>query len=121
MTQTPKPVETVYSKVKGTSFYNVPWDKLYPGAILQFARDPQNQYDPNAIALYYQDQQVGHLSKELAAELAPMIDANQLLLLVEIHELTGGGLIEDRPKHRGINIKLELLYSFNALDQFIAP
>jgi uncharacterized phage-like protein YoqJ len=44
--------------------------------VLDLRREPQNQHDNNAIALYAQRDKVGYVPKDLAKMLAPMIDAN---------------------------------------------
>jgi hypothetical protein len=37
-------------------------------------REPKNEHDPNAIAVWIDDQQIGHVNREDAAALAPLID-----------------------------------------------
>jgi hypothetical protein len=48
-----------------------------PGRALELRRDPANEHDPNAIAVYPAGggEQVGWVPRELAAELAPELDA----------------------------------------------
>jgi hypothetical protein len=46
-----------------------------PGNRLELRRDPDNEHDPNAIAVLAGDAQVGWVPRELAAELAPELDA----------------------------------------------
>jgi hypothetical protein len=48
-----------------------------PGRALALRRDPANEHDPNAIAVYPAGggEQVGWVPRELAAELAPELDA----------------------------------------------
>ena len=63
-------------------------------------RDCGNIYDPNAILVVdAMDRQLGFISKELAAELAPKMDAGQKFT-VSIVTLTGG----DNGYTRGVNI-----------------
>jgi hypothetical protein len=51
-------------------------DEVAPGRPLTLRRDPENEHDPNAIAVQAGDgQQVGWVPRELAAELAPALDA----------------------------------------------
>jgi hypothetical protein len=45
-----------------------------PGRPLELRRDPGNEHDPNAIAVYAGGEQVGWVPRELAAELAPQLD-----------------------------------------------
>jgi hypothetical protein len=37
-------------------------------------REPGNEYDPNAIAVWVGDRQIGHINRDDAADLAPLID-----------------------------------------------
>ncbi len=48
-----------------------------PGRALALRRDPDNPHDPNAIAVDAGGQQVGWVPRELAAELAPELDAGR--------------------------------------------
>ena len=53
-------------------------EALAPGRPLALRRDPENPHDPNAIAVDAGDgQQVGWVPRELAAELAPDLDAGR--------------------------------------------
>jgi HIRAN domain-containing protein len=50
-------------------------DAVAPGSRLELRRDPDNEHDPNAIAVLASDgEQVGWVPRELAAELAPQLD-----------------------------------------------
>jgi HIRAN domain len=50
-------------------------EAVAPGRPLALRRDPDNEHDPNAIAVHADDgQQVGWVPRELAAELAPELD-----------------------------------------------
>jgi hypothetical protein len=40
-------------------------------------RDPDNFYDKNATALYYQEYQLGFIPKDKAAVLAPLVDSGK--------------------------------------------
>jgi hypothetical protein len=48
-----------------------------PGRPLELRRDPDNEHDPNAIAVLAGGAQVGWVPRELAAELAPELDAGR--------------------------------------------
>jgi HIRAN domain len=48
-----------------------------PGRPLELRRDPGNEHDPNAIAVLAGGGQVGWVPRELAAELAPELDAGR--------------------------------------------
>ena len=68
-------------------------------------RDEFNEYDPNAIQVFDADyQQLGYLNKELAQDLAPLMDAG-LNLRGEIIDITGG---EEGKETLGCNILISL-------------
>jgi hypothetical protein len=49
-----------------------------PGESLELRRDPDNEHDPNAIAVHVRGgPQLGWVPREIAAELAPEIDAGK--------------------------------------------
>jgi HIRAN domain len=54
-------------------------DAVAPASPLELRRDPQNPHDPNAIAVHPAggDDQVGWVPREVAAEIAPELDAGQ--------------------------------------------
>ena len=49
-------------------------DAVRPGSPLELRRQPDNEHDPNAIAVHAGDAQVGWVPREVAAELAPELD-----------------------------------------------
>ena len=58
-----------------------------PGAALALRRDPGNVHDPNAIAVHTRDGgQLGWVPRELAAELAPKLDAGEEWSAVVLRE-----------------------------------
>jgi hypothetical protein len=59
-----------------------------PGRALELRRDPANEHDPNAIAVYPAGggEQVGWVPRELAAELSPELDAGRPLTAVVLRE-----------------------------------
>jgi hypothetical protein len=58
-----------------------------PGSSLDLRRDPGNPHDPNAIAVHTPGgEQVGWVPRELAAELAPDLDAGRLWSAVALRE-----------------------------------
>lgn len=66
------------ASIVGSSFYPgaTNWiAKLRPGQQLRVEREPANKYDPNAISVWTFQQQLGHLPRGLAAEIAPFMDA----------------------------------------------
>ena len=61
---------------------------LEPGRPLELRRDPDNEHDPNAIAVHaLGGDQVGWVPRELAAELAGELDAGRPLSAVVLREL----------------------------------
>lgn len=53
-------------------------ESLGPGDSLELRRDPGNEHDPNAIAVHARGgEQLGWVPRELAAEIAPQIDAGE--------------------------------------------
>jgi single-stranded-DNA-specific exonuclease len=71
------------------------------GSALELERQPANDKDPNAIAVRYGNLQVGYIRRQIAAHLAPLIDAGARYR-ARILSLTGGG-----ERHRGVNIVVE--------------
>jgi single-stranded-DNA-specific exonuclease len=69
-----------------------------PGEALILQRDPSNSYDANAVAVFYGRLQLGFLRKQIAARIAPNIDAGQRYR-AEVRHVTGGGT-----KNVGVNI-----------------
>ena len=118
--------ETLYSKIKGTTFYKIPWDSIQPGEKLTVIRDKYNKYDSNAIALYYRTAQLGHISKELAEQFAIALDNRTASMDVYVTEITGGECQFDmitqaaKKKQYGINIKIVVTHNREALaNQFL--
>jgi HIRAN domain len=57
-----------------------------PGAPLALRRDPANEHDPNAIQVRAGDVQIGWVPRELAAELAPRLDAGDAWSAIVLRE-----------------------------------
>ncbi|KUK48928.1 MAG: hypothetical protein XD74_0476 [Actinobacteria bacterium 66_15] len=65
--------------------------RLEPGVPLRIERQPDNEYDPNACAVFDPlGDQVGFFNRRLAAALAPVLDAG-VEYDVEVADITGGG------------------------------
>jgi hypothetical protein len=60
-------------------------DAAEPGRSLELRRDPDNPHDPNAIAVDA-GEQVGWVPRELAAELAPLLDGGEPMSAVVLRE-----------------------------------
>lgn len=56
------------------------------GAPLALRRDPGNAHDPNAIQVLAGDEQIGWVPRDLAAELAPELDAGRTWSAVALRE-----------------------------------
>ena len=66
--------------IVGSSFYPGASNwlaKLGPGQPLRVVREPENEHDKNAIAVYIFQQKLGHLPRGFAAEIAPLMDAGK--------------------------------------------
>jgi hypothetical protein len=67
------------TRLKGTWAYDLPKrlrdGSLLVGAALRLERESNNQYDQNAIAVYFNLSKIGHISAPLAARIAPYLDA----------------------------------------------
>ena len=61
-------------------------EAVRPGAALRLERDPRNEHDPNAIRVLLGDEQLGWVPRELAAELAPQLDAGRPCSAVVLRE-----------------------------------
>jgi hypothetical protein len=61
-------------------------DSVEPGSALELRRDRDNPHDRNAIAVLARGEQVGWVPRELAAELAPDIDAGTPWSAVALRE-----------------------------------
>uniref|UniRef100_A0A7S1DN32 PARP-type domain-containing protein n=1 Tax=Hemiselmis andersenii TaxID=464988 RepID=A0A7S1DN32_HEMAN len=85
--------DVLYGKVNvlvvGCRYYG---GLLHEGEYAELVREPRNQYDRNAIRVdNMMAQQVGHIKKEQAAVLAPMIDdASPLKPWIEVEVNEGG-------------------------------
>ncbi len=56
---------------------------------LELIRNRNNERDENAIAVFYEDDQIGFLCRELAEKLAPLMDEGNEFSC-EVSEITGG-------------------------------
>ena len=71
---------------------------LAPGAALSLERDPANPYDANAVGVWLGGLQLGFIKKEIAARIAPNIDAGERYR-AEVRHVTGGGT-----RSTGVNV-----------------
>jgi single-stranded-DNA-specific exonuclease len=94
----------LYTKVVGVTFEGrqAVLAGLHPGDPLRLVREPSNPHDPHAVRVGTEDGRVvGYLSAQLAARLAPSVDAGARYRATAV-ALTGGG---DRTL--GLNVYLE--------------
>lgn len=92
-----------YAKLAGVSFgnrQNIIISKLQKNIKLNLKRDYKNEYDKNAIGVYYNNDLVGWIPKYLAKKMAPEIDLGIKWEAI-IKDITG-----DQHKTKGINIEL---------------
>jgi single-stranded-DNA-specific exonuclease len=89
-----------HSKIVGVSFEGRQDTiaGLRVGTELVLERQPANEFDPNALAVYYGALQLGFVRKQIAKHLAPLID-DGARYRARVESLTGGG-----EKNRGVNI-----------------
>ncbi len=86
-------LDDFHSKVAGVTFDGrqrfIPG--LHAGQELEYRRDRFNPYDRNAVGLYdAQGNQIGFLSKEVASQVAPKMDAGKRYRIT-VNQVTGGG------------------------------
>lgn len=91
------------SKIVGTTFYPkaaeiIPTLKHQDLLILK--REPENEYDENAIAVYKDEDKIGHIPAHTAIQLAKLMDEGTKVTC-NVEEVTGGGNF-----NHGCNIKI---------------
>lgn len=99
-------IRTLYTKVAGVTYEGRQQHlaRLHGHEAVRIVPEPTNQHDPNALAVYVAlgggegttptIVQVGYVPRELAAEIAPLLDGEAVM--VAIHEITGGFEIPGR-------------------------
>lgn len=85
-------IDFLFTKVAGVTFGDAQQilPNLCAGMDLQFIREPDNQYDTNAIRVECCGSVLGHIKAEVAAKLAPKIDSGKAIIKGNIAEITGG-------------------------------
>lgn len=84
--------ESFFTKIVGVTFEGRQdiVRSLREGDILALERQPENPYDANAIVVQYGQLQLGFIRREIASQLAPLIDAGRNYR-VTAASVTGGG------------------------------
>lgn len=93
----------MYSKIAGVTFEGRQKivGNLAVGQRLKLVREPNNPYDPNAIAIKTEDSQhLGYINKKLASAIAPEMDSG-VKFRASVSSVTGGN-----GKNYGINIEI---------------
>jgi hypothetical protein len=69
------------SPVAGYQFYGGDWvwSSLAVGAGLKLVREPDNEHDPNAVAVYFHDEQLGYVPRVENTAIAQMLDRGEHL------------------------------------------
>lgn len=96
--------ENIYTKVVGVTYDGIQsiLPRLHAGMPLKLVREPSNQYDKNAVAVWCNGKKIGHLSRDLAADIAPLMDSGTAVDGT-IEGITGGS-----GKTYGCNIKVTI-------------
>ncbi len=82
-----------------------------PGGALELRRDAENPHDGNAIAVYAGGEQVGWVPREVAADVAPEIDAGRPWSAIVLRE--------QRPSPRDPRTGLTMLLAPDAAVSFV--
>lgn len=86
---------TMTTNIVGSTFYPVASSlipRLKQGQRIALKREPTNKYDANAIAVHILGNKVGHISKGVAANLAPILDAGVAIIATKCGPM--GGMIQ---------------------------
>ena len=103
------------SGVAGTQFRPgaLDSDALAPGSPLALRREPENEHDANAIAVDAAGEHVGFVPREIAAELAPELDAGRPWAAIVLRE--------QRPSPRDPRSGLTMLLAPEPVELRIRP
>ena len=106
-------ISMFFTKVAGVTFNNRQnlVKRLTVGQQIIPVREPNNQYDSNAIALYaYIDSsvyQIGFVGKDIASKLAQTMDSDNKYVIIKIANITGGGI-----DYFGVNIQVDVFEKY---------
>ena len=65
--------------ITGLKHYGFIWEDGLQKQKLIFVREPDNEYDENAIKVLLNDKQIGYITRDDAEQLAPYLDGNPTL------------------------------------------
>lgn len=96
----------IHTKLRGVSFLDRQENirSLKEGSLLFWKHTPDNPYDKNAVLVFSDSEmtkEVGHLSKDIAAEFVPRIGIKQQQ--IEVSKVTGGGTFS-----QGVNVVIKV-------------
>lgn len=93
----------IYSKLAGTTFTGFNLLQLKVGDELKLVREPTNEHDPNAIAVYSSADKIGYIKKDLARDLHIALD-NKYTVICKVETITG----QDKD-NQGVNISIKII------------
>lgn len=113
-------MDTLYTKVAGVTFEGrqAHIANIAVGDIVRLEPEPENPYDPNAIAVKVAlpsgtVHHVGYVPREMAGVLAPHLGGENLM--AKVHEVTGGFAKWNGEKASlGLIIRVDLPENFDA-------
>lgn len=113
--------KVLHTKVAGVTFEGrqVYLAKLTGDEPCRIVPEPENKYDPNALAVHVAHKDgilhVGYIPKELAAEIAPHLEGEAVM--AEIEEITGGfETREGDVASLGLRLRIELPMTQQEID-----
>jgi|SRR5665647_10325 len=86
------PLDSVRTRIKGSAYWVTDGErKKYGGPEYLLIREPENEADASAVAVYGNGRKVGHISAASAARLAPLLDQ----LDADAFRVTGAGTTQN--------------------------
>ena len=107
-----KRVRCLPACIVGLGFYST-W-KAVEGSSITFTREPDNEYDPNAIAAFMDGEQFGFLSRALASSLFEYIDRGMIKLQPLILSSTQVAALDPCPQRGVFLVELRVELSIGA-------
>jgi hypothetical protein len=91
--------QRIPTKVRGTTFRTVDFGAIQAGDRLELYREYDTPHDRNAVQVVHDGSFIGYIGRDLAVQLAEIIDAGDSAY-AKVSEVTGG--TADAPNH-GVN------------------